>query len=239
MLKKIKKGVLTTAKSLGILNWVQKSAWRRERLLILGYHGVSIHDEHEWNPQLFMSAKFLRRRFEAIRASSHVLPLEEAINRTYEGTLPSNAVAITFDDGLYDFYKIALPIIKEFGFPVTVYLTTFYSGFNKPVFTVALSYILWKARTKAFSPDDRYGILNEIELAGPEGRSQVQTKIIETCLANDLTAVQKDQLLVELCERLGLSYHNIFKDRVLHLMTPDEVRTVSDSGINVQLHTHR
>ena len=43
------------------------SEWRRRRLLILCYHGVSLQDEHEWNPELFVTPAFLRRRFEILR----------------------------------------------------------------------------------------------------------------------------------------------------------------------------
>lgn len=87
-----------------------------------------------------MPPDLLRRRFELIkRHACAVLPINEAVERLYNGTLPKKSVVITFDDGNYDFYRRAFPIIKEFNFPATVYLTTFYSQYNKPVFNVAVS----------------------------------------------------------------------------------------------------
>ena len=68
------------------------------------------------------------------RAGYNVLPLSEAVNRLQHGTLPDRAVVITFDDGLHDFYSVALPILESFGYPVTLYLTTYYVEFNRPVF---------------------------------------------------------------------------------------------------------
>lgn len=40
------------------------------------------------------------------------------------GTVPPNAVLITFDDGYEDFYKLAYPILKELEIPATMFVIT-------------------------------------------------------------------------------------------------------------------
>ncbi|WP_375192844.1 polysaccharide deacetylase family protein [Marinobacter sp.] len=40
------------------------------------------------------------------------------------GGVPKHAVAITVDDGYYDFYEVAWPILKRYGVPATFYVTT-------------------------------------------------------------------------------------------------------------------
>src|SRR5215218_8963594 len=131
-LTKIKRNLLRASKSLGSFELIGNGGWRQNRLLILGYHGVSITDEHIWNPGLYVAPEFLRRRFEIIKESGcTVLSLDEGLEHLYAGTLPTKAVVITFDDGAYDFYVRAVPLIKEFEFPATLYLTTFYAQYGK------------------------------------------------------------------------------------------------------------
>src|SRR6266571_9227202 len=145
MLKKLKQTTLRSLKSVGVSTMVHNSRWRRERLLILAYHGISVLDEHEWNHTQYMPAEVLRSRLEQLRGTrSNVLPLGEAIERLYKNDLPDRAVAITFDDGTADFYHQAFPLIKEFDVRVTLYLTTFYTHYQRPVFDLMVSYLLWK-----------------------------------------------------------------------------------------------
>jgi hypothetical protein len=160
----MKRRVLGASSRLGILAGVRDSKWRQHRLLILCYHSVSIDDEHEWSGTYSMSPAMLESRFRMLRDGGYnVLPLDEAVRRLYDRTLPPRSVALTFDDGMYDFYARARPLLRQFGFPATVYLTTFYSDYQKPIFGLFCSYVLWRARTRMPKPDTRalFGRANE------------------------------------------------------------------------------
>ena len=54
----------------------------------------------------------------------NVLPLDEAVRRLADGSLPPRALAITFDDGYADNCAVALPILRAHGLPATFYIAT-------------------------------------------------------------------------------------------------------------------
>jgi peptidoglycan/xylan/chitin deacetylase (PgdA/CDA1 family) len=154
-----------------------------------------------------------------------VLPLGEALQRLREETLPERSVAITFDDGEYGFYKQAYPLLREFGYPATVYLTTHYADRRLPVFELICSYMLWK---KAGSTV-RVGITGAartLELRTAEGRERFSSE-------------EKDRVAAELATALGIDYAELCGTRILQLMNAAEVEELSREGVDFQLHTHR
>lgn len=240
MLKEIKRTGLSLAKSAGMFSLVQDTGWRRSRLLILGYHGIAIDDEHQWNAPLFMRPDRFRERLRLIKNSGCTLmTLGEGLRRLFSGDLPERSVALTFDDGNYDFYKQAYPILSEFDFPVTLYLTTFYSYYNRPVYRPAVSYILWKAQNSTVKLKDLTGQDFKLDLANPAHRAKAFEELIDFTKRNKLSAEQKDALNVKLAEQLHVDYDRLLEKRILHIMTPDEVRELAAAGIDFQLHTHR
>jgi peptidoglycan/xylan/chitin deacetylase (PgdA/CDA1 family) len=237
ILRFLKLTSLRLAGRLGLNSLVLNGRWRQQRLLILCYHGLALEDEDKWRPNVFIPAALFRARMDLLRRlDTAVLPLGEAIQRLYGDTLPKRAVAITFDDGGHDFYRLAYPILQEHSFPATVYLSTYYSVLNRPVFDVMLTYLLWKGTGKT---------LNWPEfLAGPvlldeRGRSAAELEIKAKMRRNNYRGTEKDRILESLSVALDIDYEQLCAKRILQLMTLDEVKEIVAGGIDVQLHTHR
>lgn len=237
MLQTVKLLVYRAAKATGCFVLAANSRWRRNRLVIVYYHGISLDDEHHWNPSLYITQDLLRRRLEMLRQSGcNILPLGEALERLRAGTLPARAVVLTFDDGFFDFYRLALPVLREYRAAATVYVSSYYSVFERPVFDPMLDYLLWKGAGKAL---DWPEVLRDPVILTAENRDSIGVRISEFAAEAGYSGQEKDAMLGRLAGYLGVDYEDLCSRRILQLMNGDELRGVAAQGIDLQLHTHR
>lgn len=240
MLREIKLATLRLLKSGGIFELVANSRWRQQRLLILCYHGISLNDEHLWRPDLYMEPAVLEQRLETLKRGRYaILPLGESLERLRAGTLPPRSVAITFDDGAYDFYKQAFPRLKSYGFPVTVYQTTYYTDFQRPVFNTITSYMMWKRRGESVADGRDIGLPGPLDLRTEASRHQIVLGLLRMADREQMSGSQKDELCARLARLLGIDYEALVATRMLQLMNARELEEIASAGVDVQLHTHR
>jgi peptidoglycan/xylan/chitin deacetylase (PgdA/CDA1 family) len=240
MLRSLKFATLNVLRSSGVFTLVANSGWRKKRLLILCYHGVSLEDEHLWRPRLFVTPETLEQRLASLKKGRFsVLPLPEALERLRTGTLPSRSVALTFDDGTYDFYRQAYPLLTAYGFPATVYQTTYYCLLQRPVFNVICSYMLWKRQGETINNVDGLGITAPLNLSTDAGRAKIVRDLLALADRENRTGLQRDEIAEKLARVLNIDYAELKAKRILTLMNEQELREVSENGIDVQLHTHR
>jgi len=168
-----------------------------------------------------------------------VLPLTEAIGHLRSGTLPSMSVAITFDDGFHNFFAAAYPILKQFEFPATVYQTTFYVAWNKPIFHLLCHYLLWKASGKTLDAGPIIGRTGYFDLRTEEGINSASVEIWNFARTSGLSPVERQRLAKALADSVDADYQEIADRRLFNLMNKDELSQMVQSGVDVQLHTHR
>ena len=87
---------------------------------ILGYHDFR---ERGGTPMIIAEPKF-RQQMQAIKDSKiPVIRMSDVIAwKRGEKDIPEEAICITMDDGWEGVYQYAYPVLKEFGFPFTIYL---------------------------------------------------------------------------------------------------------------------
>jgi hypothetical protein len=98
------------------------------------------------------------------------------------------------------------------------------------------SYLLWKAIGRTL---EWPGVLAGPIVLNSRGRTAADLGIKEFARRNSLSAMEKDQLLSCLAGRLNIDYAALCRRRLLQIMTPEEIKEVANSGIDIQMHTHR
>lgn len=96
-----------------------------DRASILMYHSIADRAGHfnSVSPQAFeQHLAYLARR------AVPVIPLKELVRRLKQKTALGGAVAITFDDGFRNNFLHALPLLKQYGYPATVFVITSRTG---------------------------------------------------------------------------------------------------------------
>jgi peptidoglycan/xylan/chitin deacetylase (PgdA/CDA1 family) len=236
----VKRYSLSVSSRLGLSRMMGESAWRRERLLVLCYHGISLGDEHEWNPELYVSQPFFERRLALIEKNRcTVLPLGEAAERLARNDLPERSVVLTFDDGYFDFLARAFPLLQAFGYPSTVYLPTMRCEHNFPVVSLFNAYLLWRARGGTIDGRGIPGLGSAtFPLRTAAERAEVVRRVDEAIRGAAMTRAERDAVPHAVARALGLDAGELLRARLLTLMNPSEVAQVSDAGVAIELHTH-
>jgi peptidoglycan/xylan/chitin deacetylase (PgdA/CDA1 family) len=234
----VKRMVLNLCKGVGLFSLAGRLM--RGGLLILCYHGFSLRDESAFSRRTFIDLDTFGKRMAFLKRSGFsVLSLDEALERLEGGTLPSRAVVITIDDGFYSVYAGAYPILRRHSFPATIYVTTYYAEQGNPVFNLAVQYMFWKTK-KAVLDLGRLG-MPETGLV-----SMLEEKTKTACLWRIIRfgeAACDEQGRVALSralgEQLGVDYNSIVDERILTIMTFEQIQELSAAGMDIQLHTHR
>lgn len=212
----------------------------RRHLHILCYHGFAHEDEARFRPRLFINPGTFRERMKYLAKKNYcVMPLSLALDCLAAGHLPKFPVVLTIDDGFAGVYERAMPILSQFSFPATTYVTTYYVVKGNPVFRLLVQYLFWKTKqTELDSEGLGLPLKNRESLSSEEEKERVVSTVIKVG-EKERDEAGRQELARELGERLGVDYAALVEKRVLSLMTPEELRSAAAAGMDIELHTHR
>lgn len=97
--------------------------------VILQYHHIATNTPRSTS----VTPEEFRQHMEYLRDNGfNILPLDEVLAALQEGReLPNKTAALTFDDGYRSVYEVAYPLLKEWGWPFTVFVPSALIG-NQP-----------------------------------------------------------------------------------------------------------
>jgi len=193
-------------------------------LPILMYHRV-LAEPDPLQPEVPHQA-LLAEQFRTLASAFNVLPLHEAAERLRNGSLPPGAACITFDDGYRDNHDLALPLLREYKLPATVFVAT---GFLNDGRMFNDSVIETVRRLDTGEIDlSRVGLGKRLVSDAASRRTLIGelTKAVKY-----LDPVERDDFCEDLCRRAGSSLPTDL------MMTDKQVKAMSDAGVDIGGHT--
>ena len=91
-----------------------------EPVSVLFYHRVADTHPNDWT----IDTRTFTRQVNWLARNFDLVDLAEAQRRPATGSNSRPTVCITFDDGYISIYDTAFPLLQEFGFPFTLFLST-------------------------------------------------------------------------------------------------------------------
>lgn len=92
------------------------------------YHGFTdkkVHNGIENYLGYHINIEIFRAQIEYLKKYYNIISLEQLIDYYHKNSkIPDNSVVITIDDGYKSNYTLAYSVLKEFGIPATIFLTT-------------------------------------------------------------------------------------------------------------------
>ena len=135
----------------------------------------------------------------------------------------------------------AAPILKEYKFPSTLYLTSYFFDKHCPVFTLAVGYMFWKSKithadfSKLNVPSLATYTNTQLTHANKNKVAILVKEYGQPLKGNG----QRVALLEKLGEVLEVDFKQLNKDRLFNLVTKEELQALEQHGVDIQLHTHR
>ena len=201
----------------------------RNKALILTYHRFG-----ELRDGVKTSVHAFARQLDYLASHYRVVPLSTLADLMSGGReLPPSLAALTIDDGYLDAYEIAFPILRRYGVPATLFLTTGFVDRNCWMWTDKLRYLILKTRATRLDAD-LGGKQLRISLSGRASRLKAATDL------NSRLKAMPDELKEDAINRIASSLRVTLPEVPPHEYFPlswDQAREMESGGVEIGSHT--
>lgn len=215
---------------LGIFNTLVKTFPRR--LTVLNYHRIADPYDSQFDtfkPNISATPNEFAKQMDYLLRFFNIVSIHQ-VNDWLDGKieLPKYPALITFDDGYYDNFANAYPVLKERNIPALIFLTTdFINRVNAPY---------WDRVARCFyhSPQKRANLplVGERHWENPKQRDELIKQFTES--VKYLPEEEKWEAVNQLSKILAVSADDDFKDLFLSW---GQIREMSKAGISFGAHT--
>jgi peptidoglycan/xylan/chitin deacetylase (PgdA/CDA1 family) len=197
--------------------------------LIFAYHGFRADISFI---EMFMPPDIFREQVAYLSRVVKVVSLGEYVRSRQSNTRPEgDLVMITVDDGYADNHAVMLPLVRQLGVPMTVFLTTDCVSFGSPTNVVAFMLAVECSRVPVLELPG-FG-LAPMPISTPGDRERAIVTLDQ--LGKALARHEQDHLVARVFEACGTTPEESGATRLM--LTWDQVREMHRSGIEFGGHS--
>jgi peptidoglycan/xylan/chitin deacetylase (PgdA/CDA1 family) len=200
--------------------------------LILMYHRIIPYKEAEPGMQegMYVEPETFNMHIDYLKKYFEIIPLSEINSHINDMSSIKHfpRCVLTFDDGWYDFYKFAYPILVAQRVPATVFLPTKYIGTRNRFWTDQVTDIFVQKKNNKYTFGKKMGSNNNVleKLESLEGPTNIKIERAISILKN----YSDDEVFHILTEmQINLNIESVSSKRVF--LNWEEVRKMAESGL--------
>ncbi|MGJ9418457.1 polysaccharide deacetylase family protein [Massilia sp. CMS3.1] len=198
---------------------------RQHSLAVVNYHRVLARPDPLLDTEPDVAA--FHWQMALLADCFNVMPLHDALRALDEGRLPPRTVCITFDDGYRSVHDLALPILRKFKLPATVFVTSGFIGSNAG--NMWNDRIIHAVQSLPAGTLDLTDVgLGSYSLGSLEERKQTAQRLTEA--GKYLPPLERDSL-VKCLDRMSGMHHDAL------MLTPEMLVALERNGVEIGAHT--
>jgi peptidoglycan/xylan/chitin deacetylase (PgdA/CDA1 family) len=213
--------------------YVLISFLKRRKPVVLMYHSVNDQDCPYVYPDNIVSVENFEKQIAYLSRKKKVVSLSELVKHLESGAdLPHNVVVITFDDGYYDFYSNAYPVLKRYGVLCTLFLVTGFLSTGDAKWDDKLAYIINSAQSGSVTVR-LDGEEKAFCLASQKRRRDCIVELVRTL--QNLDSENRSKILLEVERQLNSC---ALESKRVMLDWSEVVELASDELVSFGCHSH-
>lgn len=226
--------IISKSNTLSLMGSV--NALLSDSLIILAYHRIydmGDEDKFPFDPELVSATpEEFEIQIKYVKKYFNVVSFKDVINHIDgKKSLPKRPVIITFDDGHYDNYSNAFPVLKSLKVPATIFLSTGYIGTDDIFWFDWVTYLIYRTKKTSFSLENDvvFNIENSIV-----SRREVTEQVLE--FLKSVPNASRLEIINNMSNELDVTL--LESDKSLSsCLNWEQVVEMSSSGIDFGSHT--
>ena len=171
-----------------------------QAITILNYHRIAdTIEDYSFKPNISADRLSFDRQMNYLQKNYNVISTSHFLKwLNKKADLPINSALITFDDGYFDNYSVASPVLSQYGLSATIFLAADYMGNNAPFLWDFAAYCFFLTRKSS----ETLPLLGFSSWNSVQSRDRILNQWVN--LAKRFPRIQQLEIMGKLSEVLGV-----------------------------------